>query len=146
MNKKIFSKLAFLTAAIAIILMAGGCSSSESPDGNGEFQGTWRLAIVDSPDGQRTIIPADQNYIFTFGDNDSMAATGASCNSCGGILRINGDRISVAEIACTEALCDLLGIYAETLLPGARLEIQGHQMTIRRSLINGQQILYLERQ
>jgi heat shock protein HslJ len=91
-------------AGAALLLSACGGAPSGEPGDPPSPAGSWQLASGSGPEG--TIEPLDTHPVTLSFEEEGRIGGTAACNSYGGEVSIDGDRLEVAELSQTEMACE----------------------------------------
>lgn len=122
-----------IALALVAVLVATGCDLPLPPAGSGGGpDGEWRL-VGGAHDGGPVPIPADAPITMTI-DRDEVGGR-AACNTYGGEITLDGDRIGFGAMSMTEMGCDPAIMQAESAYLAALNEVerwnrQGENLTL----------------
>jgi heat shock protein HslJ len=94
-----------LTSLVTVlVLLAAACGETGTGAGEGglDLDGDWVLVEGTGPDGEVPIADAQAPTLSIDGDRWG----GTVCNSYGGTARVDGDQVTIDELAWTEMWCE----------------------------------------
>jgi heat shock protein HslJ len=90
-----------LVAVLALLLAACGDAGTAAGEGTGSLDGDWVLVEGTGPDGAIPIAEGDPPSLTIEGERWG----GTVCNHYGSTARIDGDRVTLDDVAWTEMAC-----------------------------------------
>jgi heat shock protein HslJ len=120
-------------ALVVVILAVGAVGCDENPVSPSELVDiTWQLQSVSRVGNPVVNVPNPEQFTVRFETNNTIAVR-ADCNTCTGGYTLDGESLSIGQLACTLIACPSPGLdalYTAALQNVRTAEVSGNELVM----------------